>query len=325
MKKYNKFLDNVQVNEDMHAKTIERINRGLSALSEPHLQRRRLRRMSVYAPVVCACAIIGVAAFLTTQGFFMDDNPVTAPVDTTDALNVSSPPYNTNTTRSHDAPANSVTQPQTPDDLLPIDKTAPIGSDAPRPPDTITDTETPTTTATPTPTSTATTTAPSVTAPPTSPPTKPPVTPAPTTETSTTDVPPDVLPPEPIVIVLANMGMDDERLSDMIEGGFISSDVTELDLRGNQLTDVSILEQFTNLQTLVLDNNQIANADALAGLTQLRELSLRNNNIEAFAHLVDGFAESGLEHLVLVDNPVQSSHEYAVITEVFAWAFIRGS
>ncbi len=53
--------------------------------------------------------------------------------------------------------------------------------------------------------------------------------------------------------------------------------LTELGLFGNKLTDVSGLEKLTRLTKLNLRNNQLTDVKGLEKLTQLTELGLHNN------------------------------------------------
>ena len=53
--------------------------------------------------------------------------------------------------------------------------------------------------------------------------------------------------------------------------------VTELDLEDNQLTDVTGLEKFTQLESLNLHFNKLTDVKGLENLTQLKELDLRIN------------------------------------------------
>ena len=56
-------------------------------------------------------------------------------------------------------------------------------------------------------------------------------------------------------------------------------DLVELNLRINQIVDISPLSGLTNLTRLLLDWNKISNINALSGLTNLRELGLLSNEI----------------------------------------------
>jgi len=55
--------------------------------------------------------------------------------------------------------------------------------------------------------------------------------------------------------------------------------LTELDLSGNEITDVSLLSNFTQLRKLDLKDNEISDISPLSNLSQLTELDLYGNNI----------------------------------------------
>ena len=57
------------------------------------------------------------------------------------------------------------------------------------------------------------------------------------------------------------------------------TNLTLLDVSGNQITDLSPLAGLTNLNTLILSHNLIADVTPLAGLTNVSDLDLSNNQI----------------------------------------------
>ncbi len=59
-----------------------------------------------------------------------------------------------------------------------------------------------------------------------------------------------------------------------------------LDLRGNQITDISLLSNLTNLQTLWSDHNQISDITPLSILTNLQWLGLSSNQISDIGPLI---------------------------------------
>ncbi len=84
--------------------------------------------------------------------------------------------------------------------------------------------------------------------------------------------------------------------------GFKGS-LTEADLSGNRIEDISALGGLTKLTRLSLNNNRIADVSALAKLTNLRELRLDNNavtDVSALAKLPN------LETLSLAGNDVKN-------------------
>lgn len=68
--------------------------------------------------------------------------------------------------------------------------------------------------------------------------------------------------------------------------------ITKLDIRGNDISDISALSVMTNLVSLNLKNNDISDISALAELTKLQGLTLDNNEITDISVL------SGLYQLV---------------------------
>lgn len=81
------------------------------------------------------------------------------------------------------------------------------------------------------------------------------------------------------------------------------TDVTELDLRSLNITDISELAKCTKLTKLDLRENNISNLDALSGLTELSWLCLWNNEIEDVAALLP---LNKLTYLDLDDNNVSN-------------------
>jgi internalin A len=87
-------------------------------------------------------------------------------------------------------------------------------------------------------------------------------------------------------MVVANAYKNDFRYAPII---FISityhskkgraSKLTNLDLSGNQITDVQPLAELTNLTVLNLEYNKIFNHSVLFGLINLKNLNLSSNQI----------------------------------------------
>jgi len=71
--------------------------------------------------------------------------------------------------------------------------------------------------------------------------------------------------------------------------GFISKDelvdVTELNLSGKEIADVSGLIYAENLKSLDLSNNDITEIQALVSLKNLEELDLRNNKVTDYSYI----------------------------------------
>jgi internalin A len=79
------------------------------------------------------------------------------------------------------------------------------------------------------------------------------------------------------------------------------TELTTLNLRNNQISDIETLGQLTKLTTLNLRNNQISNIEALEQLTGLKSLNLRDNqlgDIEVLRQLI------GLTSLYLRGNQI---------------------
>jgi internalin A len=83
-----------------------------------------------------------------------------------------------------------------------------------------------------------------------------------------------------VKVLLKKAGTDDPQAAQQI-----LSSMTELDLRSNQITDISILGSLTNLTTLNLDHNRITDISILGSLTNLTTLNLRLNQISDFSSL----------------------------------------
>lgn len=62
-------------------------------------------------------------------------------------------------------------------------------------------------------------------------------------------------------------------------GKTFKSDVTELELRGCNISDISVLARCTSLKKLDLSDNPISDASALYGLSNLRELYISGTNL----------------------------------------------
>ena len=81
-----------------------------------------------------------------------------------------------------------------------------------------------------------------------------------------------------------------------------ATQLTTLSLDGNEIVDVSPLSNLTQLTTLWLDGNEIVDVSPLSNLTQLTTLWLNDNSIEDITPLV-GLVN--LEELTLAENPIQ--------------------
>ena len=92
-----------------------------------------------------------------------------------------------------------------------------------------------------------------------------------------------------------------EELS--LGGVDFKSDVTELDLSGRSVSDISVLAKCAALERLDLSGNVVSSISALASLPNLREADLSDNEISNISPLI---AITGLESLDLSGNAVSS-------------------
>jgi hypothetical protein len=81
--------------------------------------------------------------------------------------------------------------------------------------------------------------------------------------------------------------------------------IRELDLSHNNFTEVSFLEGFYLLNTLILDSNKLDSSSKFPHLPKLRTLTLNSNHIENLERFVGTLVECfpGLLYLSLLDNP----------------------
>ena len=95
---------------------------------------------------------------------------------------------------------------------------------------------------------------------------------------------------------------EDAVVEELTLGGVtFKSDVTELELGGKGITDISVLAKCKRLTKLDLRDNKISNLDALSGLAQLDWLCLWNNEVEDVAALLP---LSAMRYLDLDGNKV---------------------
>ena len=83
--------------------------------------------------------------------------------------------------------------------------------------------------------------------------------------------------------------------------------LTRLDLEGNQIGDISPLANLTNLVILELGNNAISDISALSGLTNLFSVTLWDNHISDISPLVanSGFGQG--EEVNVSENPLSEA------------------
>ena len=95
-------------------------------------------------------------------------------------------------------------------------------------------------------------------------------------------------------------------------------EIKNLNLWGNELEDISILANLSNLEIASLSINKIKNLEPLKNLTNLKELYLRKNLIDDFKQIENLKNLQNLKILSLVDNPVVSLPNYRKkVLEIF--------
>ena len=95
-------------------------------------------------------------------------------------------------------------------------------------------------------------------------------------------------------------------------------EIKNLTLWGNELEDISILANLSNLEIASLSINKIKNLETLKNLTNLKELYLRKNLIDDFKQIENLKNLQNLKILSLVDNPVVSLPNYRKkVLEIF--------
>ncbi|MCL2369023.1 MAG: 5-formyltetrahydrofolate cyclo-ligase, partial [Oscillospiraceae bacterium] len=72
-------------------------------------------------------------------------------------------------------------------------------------------------------------------------------------------------------------GMTDQRFAEMIQSGYIPSNITRLEISGGGLTHINDIPALTNLSNLILDGNHIETLAPLAHLDNLLALEITNN------------------------------------------------
>lgn len=108
-----------------------------------------------------------------------------------------------------------------------------------------------------------------------------------------------------IYVYLRNSGIDDNKLTELVNSGEIPSDITQLCLSGNKISDITPLSGLTQLNTLFLDGNgnQISNLAPLRGLTNLKFLYIDDN---CFTDLSPLYELTNLQRLYLCYSGGQS-------------------
>ncbi|MEG4580668.1 leucine-rich repeat domain-containing protein [Microcoleus sp. MON1_C5] len=103
------------------------------------------------------------------------------------------------------------------------------------------------------------------------------------------------------------------RTSKCNKAARILSNLTELSLDGNQITDLTPLSALTNLTSLYLNNNQITDITRLSALTNLTSLYLNNNQITDITGLS---ALTNLTFLYLNNNQITDIRGLSALTNL---------
>ncbi|XP_024874456.1 leucine-rich melanocyte differentiation-associated protein-like isoform X1 [Temnothorax curvispinosus] len=87
--------------------------------------------------------------------------------------------------------------------------------------------------------------------------------------------------------------------------GVVGHDCLGLDLSYNELTTISGVKDFEQLQELILDNNKLDNLKTLPDIPTLTTLSLNNNKISNIDQALDRIRECcpNVEYVSLLGNP----------------------
>ena len=88
------------------------------------------------------------------------------------------------------------------------------------------------------------------------------------------------------------------------------SEITKLNIYGEDIVDISILSSMPKLEYLCLSNNQISSLSALSNCFYLREIILRDNKISSFEELNNLKHLFNLRVLWLEGNPICEDNFY---------------
>ena len=97
-----------------------------------------------------------------------------------------------------------------------------------------------------------------------------------------------------------SLNLFQNRLIEVPKGLEKLTQLTEVNLTRNQLTDVKGLENLMQLKELDLQFNQLTDVKGLENLTQLKELSLMNNELTELPKGLENLTQ--LTHLILIYN-----------------------
>ena len=82
------------------------------------------------------------------------------------------------------------------------------------------------------------------------------------------------------------------------------SEITKLNIYGEDIVDISLISSMPKLEYLCLSNNQISSLSALSNCFYLREIFLRDNKISSFEELNNLKHLFNLKVLWLEGNPI---------------------
>jgi len=94
--------------------------------------------------------------------------------------------------------------------------------------------------------------------------------------------------------------------------------LTSLYLGGNEISDISLLGNLTNLTRLSLGSNQISDVSPLANLINLTSLHLDDNEISDISPLVENQGLSEQDYIHLQGNPLSSDSVSIYVPELEA-------
>jgi hypothetical protein len=89
--------------------------------------------------------------------------------------------------------------------------------------------------------------------------------------------------------------------------------LTELSLRGNQISDISGLSNLTSLPALSLDDNRITDISSISRLTNLTCLGLDDNQISDVSATL---SLANLQYLRLADNQISDIYSLSELTKL---------
>ena len=89
--------------------------------------------------------------------------------------------------------------------------------------------------------------------------------------------------------------------------------IRALNLRGNKISDISILSELTSLEIISLTSNQIKDISSFKKLKNIREIYLKDNQISDLSQIENLKNCKKLEKLILKDNPITNLQNYPQI------------